>query len=327
MIKTIVLSGGGSAAIVIHLSVLKYLEDEAKRLKLRRVQRFHGTSAGAIVAFLLACGKTPGDVLRVFEEEPTVFARLLDCHVDNIVRATAAGHAAGCYGLSDGRLLRGFLNEWCHTSTGLRNPTFRAFFDTTGVSLRVVATDVCEAEGVCFSEETTPDMRVLDGVLASSALPVLFAPLRLVVDGVPRLFVDGGLAENFPVGHTSGVGFSDPQTTFGICLCEGPAANADAVIANVGTYAWKLVLATIMVNQRDKTRPPFPVCNVPHGASTNYILTAETTSHLVATATLAARDVATLLPEVVDDDEWHDETRRRQCRDQGVQTDSHVVGL
>ena len=321
-IRTVVLSGGGSAAVVIHLSVLRYLE-EVRRLCTKRIRRYHGTSAGAVVAFLLACGRSPADVLRTFEEEPDIFRRLLDCHVDNIVRATTAGQTSGCYGLSDGRLLRGFLNEWCFKETGLRNPTFRQFFDAKRVSLRFVATDVCGAEGVCFSEETTPDVRVLDGVLASSALPILFAPLRIVVDGTPRLFVDGGIAENFPVGNTPGVGFSDPQSTVGIRLSEAPPASADAVASNVATYAWKVVLAAIMVNQRDKSRSTFPVCSVPHGASANYALTTEAVSHIIATANLAARDVAMQLPEMTDEDD-EDGGGRQERLDKGVQTDQQM---
>ena len=118
------------------------------------------------------------------------------------------------------------------------------------------------------------------------------------------------------------MGFSDPQSTVGICLSEGPPASADAVASNVATYAWKLVLAAIMVNQRDTSRSTFPVCSVPHGASANYALTADAVSHIVATANLAARDVATQLPEMTEEEEDEDSGGgRRVCLDKEVQTD------
>ena len=120
-----------------------------------------------------------------------------------------------------------------------------------------------------------------------------------------------GIAENFPVGNTPGVGFSDPQSTVGICLSEGPPASADAVASNVATYAWKLVLAAIMVNQRDTSRSTFPVCSVPHGASANYALTADAVSHIVATE----------LPEMTEEEDEDSGGGRRVRLDKEVQTD------
>lgn len=120
------------------------------------------------------------------------------------------------------------------------------------------------------------------------------------------------------------MGFSDPQSTVGICLSEGPPASADAVASNIATYAWKLVLAAIMVNQRDTSRSTFPVCSVPHGASANYALTADAVSHIVATANLAARDVATQLPEMTEEEDEDSGGGRRVRLDKEVQTDEQV---
>ena len=62
-----------------------------------------------------------------------------------------------------------------------------------------------------LSVDTTPNVRVIDGIMASLSIPVLFKPCSL--ENSEEVYVDGGLINNFPIN------VFDPSTTLGIRLC------------------------------------------------------------------------------------------------------------
>lgn len=87
------------------------------------------------------------------------------------------------------------FSEW-HTNDGRSLPR-----------VRVVVADITRGRMVLCSAETTPDVRVVDAVCASAAIPFLFEPVRLPLPDVDKdgaattsnsLCVDGGINSNLP---------------------------------------------------------------------------------------------------------------------------------
>ncbi len=74
--------------------------------------------------------------------------------------------------------------------------TFADLSAARGVDLRVVGTDLVTREPEVFSAATSPHVGVARAVRMSMSIPLFFAAVR---DG-DRLFVDGGVARNYPVG-------------------------------------------------------------------------------------------------------------------------------
>lgn len=62
------------------------------------------------------------------------------------------------------------------------------------VDLKIIATDVATSKIKVFSSKTTPNLRISDAMMASSALPLAFEPLYIE----NSYFVDGGVAQDVP---------------------------------------------------------------------------------------------------------------------------------
>lgn len=76
-----------------------------------------------------------------------------------------------------------------------RNFTFRDLYEKRPILLKVIASSLNSGKVEVFCKDTTPDVFVLDAVLASCGYPFVFKPRE--IDG--KMLVDGGLASNMPV--------------------------------------------------------------------------------------------------------------------------------
>lgn len=162
----IVLSGGGSRGLA-HAGVLRALAENGIE-----PDCIAGSSAGALVGALYASGRNTSETLRFFDDaNPFRLSRL----------------ALGKPGVIDSEKLVGAFASWFPDDSfaALQRPLF------------VTGTDLVSGRLQVWS--SGPLVRPL---LASSAVPFVISPTR--VDG--RLYVDGGIVNNFPV-----------ETLFGLC--------------------------------------------------------------------------------------------------------------
>ncbi len=162
----IVLSGGGSRGLA-HAGVLRALGENGLE-----PDCVAGTSAGALVGALYASGRDSAEILRFFDDaNPFRLSRL----------------ALGKPGVIDSEKIVGAFQNWFPQDSfaALARPLF------------VTGTDLVSGRLEVWS--SGPLVRPL---LASSAVPFVISPTR--VDG--RLYVDGGIVNNFPV-----------EPLFGLC--------------------------------------------------------------------------------------------------------------
>lgn len=89
--------------------------------------------------------------------------------------------------------------------------TMKEFFDLTNIEIHIYATEINTFEDVDFSYKTYPDIRVVDAVYASSALPIIFSPI--IIDN--KCFCDGAFFSNYPINNCLNDGI-DPLEVFGI---------------------------------------------------------------------------------------------------------------
>ena len=64
-----------------------------------------------------------------------------------------------------------------------------------GVTLGITAVNVTRGDLALFSAQTTPTVRLLDALRASTAIPLFFTPWR---DGAGDIWCDGALVEQYP---------------------------------------------------------------------------------------------------------------------------------
>jgi NTE family protein len=186
----LVLSGGGAKGLA-HVGVLNALA----ALGAPRPSLIVGTSMGAIVGGLYACGMSPAEMVRFVREDFDI-SRYLDSFTFRIngpagkifQAGQILGNLATRPGIDSGRRLLDLFEEL----TGGKS------FDETGIPFRCNAADLAAGEEVVFSSGS-----VAIAMRASMSFPAFFEPL---VYG-DRCYADGGLAHNMPVFIARNEGF------------------------------------------------------------------------------------------------------------------------
>lgn len=156
----IVLSGGGARGFA-HAGILKALNEKEIYPEI-----ISGVSAGAIVGALYADGYSPDEILKIFSQNDSFFK-----YVKFIVPRKSLFKAEG---------LRQSLSSYLEGKS----------FGDLEKPLYVAATNINSGEITYFNEGP-----VLEAVLASAAIPVLFDPVEIE----DELYVDGGVLDNFPL--------------------------------------------------------------------------------------------------------------------------------
>lgn len=159
--------GGGASLGAAHVGVLRALEEAGVR-----VSCLAGTSIGAFVAALYAF-ETPVEAIDAIARDLQWFQ--------------VAGLRLSKLGLLSHSKLGALLEE--HVGS--------VKIEDAPVPLAIVATDIGSGERVVLRSGP-----VVDAVLASSAVPVLFQPVAID----DRLLVDGGLVDNLPSGVVRDLG-------------------------------------------------------------------------------------------------------------------------
>lgn len=209
-IRGIAWEGGGILALA-YLRPLAALDAELQG-GLSSVPILAGTSAGAITACLVALGATPQQIEAVVRQTP--YAELAQ-NSWGVFRDTWRLLRTGGWN----RLDRG--REWLsETIVGLghhRDLTFGALAHYHGRELHVCAVNESKGRLDVLGPRTTPATRILDGVLASMAIPIYWPPVA--IDG--QLYSDGGLINNHPIDVLEQRGLA-PDEVLGFALDSTP---------------------------------------------------------------------------------------------------------
>ncbi len=154
----IALSGGGARGLA-HLGIIKALDELQIPISV-----LSGTSSGAIIGALYASGYQPDEILDIIVN--TKLFRLVRLTVGTGLLKMDAAEKALLQYLPDNN------------------------FSVLKKKLIVTTTDLNSGKTVYFSEG-----ELVKPLLASSSIPVLFAPVQIG----ERLYIDGGLLNNLPV--------------------------------------------------------------------------------------------------------------------------------
>lgn len=156
--------GGGGARGIFHLGVLHYFDEHNIK-----INSLCAVSIGAVIGASYACGIPPKQQLEIFKDK-----EFRKCFKPN---------------LFDGSLLR----------IDTKHPLIKALipknnFEDLSIKLHVSVFDITNAK-----KETISSGKLLKAILASSSLPLFFAPIRIK----EKFYVDGGLVDNLPVPKNS----------------------------------------------------------------------------------------------------------------------------
>ena len=187
----LILSGGGAKGIA-HVGVLKEIERAGVR-----IDYIGGTSMGAIVGGLYACGYTASQLEEMLAT--TNLADVINDKFDRDVMSFDAKEDASRYAitlpivkgriqfplsLSKGQHVYDMFVQLMHEQRNTHD------FSTLPIPFYCVATDINTGEKTVLDKGYLPL-----AVNASSALPTLFSPVQVE----DRMLIDGGIVDNYPI--------------------------------------------------------------------------------------------------------------------------------
>lgn len=188
-IKNLVFKGGG----VLGVAYAGAVEVLAREGILPQVQNLAGTSAGAIASLLLS--------LRYDHE--TLTQILLDLDFKRFTSKPEPLRFQDRYGWHSTAPVREWLEEQLRASraqgelTG--KETFQDLRELGCRNLLVFATNLNTRSVEEFSAEKTPDVRVVDAVIASLSIPAYFQAFKFPDGAQSHIYVDGGALQNYPI--------------------------------------------------------------------------------------------------------------------------------
>lgn len=213
------LAGGGFLGAAYELGALAALDESIVGLELAALDIYVGVSAGAFLAAGLANGLSPHAMVRLFIESedadipfdpatllrpawtelgerigqvPSILTGLIE-EARRGLRSGGTGHAAWRMLSRAASILPTGLVDAEPAEIKLAQlfsrPGFSNHFDQLRACLRIVATDLDRGEAVAFGGHGLQDVPISRAVRASSAVPGLFAPVR--IQG--QWYVDGAL--------------------------------------------------------------------------------------------------------------------------------------
>lgn len=210
--RALVLGGGGVIGGMYEVGVLAALDEAFQGFRVNDFDIFVGSSAGSVVASLVANGVRPEDLYRILDgglSDPMNFTRgaVYDRHAF-LGAAGRFGRLLWALGKNILTGLRGSLPDLLARAQGELPAGFftlqqleaymRAVFEQKGLSndfrrlrrtLLIPAVDLDRAERVVFGPGATVEVPISQAIAASSAIPGFFEPYRVG----ERDYVDGGV--------------------------------------------------------------------------------------------------------------------------------------
>lgn len=255
--KTInlVLEGGGVKGLAF-VGALRVLTDQGYTFS-----RLAGTSAGAIVASLVAAGYTAEELEKVMRElDYREFAD--ESFVDKLGIPGKSLSVLFEKGIYEGKITRAFVSELL-AAKGVRTFADLKISGAQGsiesqYKFVAIVTDVTRGKLVRLPWDYAeygldPDTQlVADAVAASAAIPFYYEPARLGKSFV----VDGGIISNFPIWIFEGTPHHHATDipTFGVKLSGHPEArNAIAKQNNTSTtWSYAFSILKTMISAQDQ---------------------------------------------------------------------------
>ena len=221
---TLVLSGGSSKGILI-LGALLYAQDN---FLLGKVYNYIGTSAGAIICFLLIIGYTPIEII-VYLCTNQLLEKLKHFNIVAMMNGNGATSFSNIYEQLEKMTIDklGYL------------PTFRNIKTRFGKNLVCVTYNLTDSVTEYISTETHPNLPCIIALKMSSNLPLVFAPFKYS----DKFYIDGGISNNFAIDYGDKIG----KKTLGLLL-KSEEENFNAVYpseSNILEYIYKLIFIPI----------------------------------------------------------------------------------
>ena len=186
-IEHVVISGGGHNIITM-CGAISYLQRE-KYLDFANLKSVDGTSAGSLLGFTFLLGMDGEELENYLLNRP--WEKVFDL-TPEVMFQTFQGK-----GLFDIHTMEEILRPIIKSCGVEETLTLQELYERTNTDFYIYATELNKLKMVTLSHHTHPNMRVIDAVYQSCAVPPLFKPI--ICDENAECLLDGGVFANYPL--------------------------------------------------------------------------------------------------------------------------------
>lgn len=192
-IDTLVVVGGG---IKIYALVGSIMELE-KTVPLSQINRYIGSSSGAIISLLLNLGLNGKELLDFtnISNAKKVDERFLG--FPNYFRQLY--NLKKYFGLNRSTVIENTIKEILIKKGYSTDCTFLDLYNKTNKTLTITGTSISDRDTYYFNYITMPTMKIVDAISISTSYPIFFTAKSYLIDGKMHVFADGGIIDNFPI--------------------------------------------------------------------------------------------------------------------------------
>ena len=161
-----------------------------------------GTSAGSIIAALIAAGAKPETIYSIVKKTDfhslikgvgklnkiqSTFISLFVKDIPKNIREHISKEALDRFGLYDSKALEDFIENCLFQVSGKKNLKFKQIIP----DLNIVCADLQSKSIKIWNKQNTPEESIAKAVAASCSIPIFFTP-------IDNRYVDGGILSNLP---------------------------------------------------------------------------------------------------------------------------------
>lgn len=157
---------------------------------LQNITKIAGSSAGAIIAVLLALRYDPHEIYEIIKN--TSFTKFKDSSPSRLLKIYNLIFKSGIH---SGARFEKWIKTQILYKTGNVETTFKQLYDATGIELVLTGTSFDTKKTEYFSYKTKPDMPVWLACRISMSLPCYYLPVSIDL----TRYVDGGMLYNYPI--------------------------------------------------------------------------------------------------------------------------------
>lgn len=238
-IHTLCLSSGGGCGYV-HVGFIEALTDRGRLTP--TTDTVVGCSIGVVVGLCWVLGMTPAEI------EETLF-HLND---ESVISLKGVVSMVELYGLDDGEYLCAFFYDILLGRGMDPQLTLAGLLEHTGKRLLAVGFNLSRTELCVFGPETHPELRVVDALRASTAIPIAFAPFRHRGD----FFVDGAIRSPYPIKVAQQDAVARSLDTEGVVGSNIVCSVSGGTIDSVGSYLERVMYVCTTTQGTDELSTP-----------------------------------------------------------------------
>ena len=215
-LNTVVLSGGGIKCI----GYLGFFQSLFSKIDRKQINHYIGTSAGCIFSLVLVLGYELDQIEKIiYGYDFSVLIPNID--IDNIF--------LNC-GLSDGEKIKDLIIQLIEYKGFSKDITFGELFKKTDIKITMTLTNFTKQQIEYINHETNPNLKILDGVLATSRIPLFFYPYKINDD----IYLDGAIINNYPINIINN---DDLSTVIGACcMIKRTSEDISKIFSNENHY-------------------------------------------------------------------------------------------